>query len=75
MLRVYFLQQRFALSDPGVEDALYESPAVCSTAAAVSDVRMLPDLLHGEARKVWGDAVGVRVRPRRFIKPRLERRT
>ena len=26
MLRVYFLQQWFALSDPGVEDALYESP-------------------------------------------------
>lgn len=25
MLRVYFLQQWFALSDPGVEDALYES--------------------------------------------------
>ena len=25
MLRVYFLQQWFALSDPGVEDAVYES--------------------------------------------------
>ena len=25
MLRVYFVQQWFALSDPGVEDALYES--------------------------------------------------
>ena len=28
MLRVYFLQQWFALSDPGVEDALYESPVL-----------------------------------------------
>lgn len=28
MLRVYFLQQWFNLSDPGVEEALYESPAL-----------------------------------------------
>lgn len=28
MLRVYFLQQWFDLSDPGEEDALYESPAL-----------------------------------------------
>ena len=28
LLRVYFLQQWFALSDPGVEDALYESPVL-----------------------------------------------
>ena len=28
MLRVYFLQQRFNLSDPGAEDALYESPVL-----------------------------------------------
>jgi IS5 family transposase len=28
MLRVYFLQQWFALSGPGVEDALYESRAL-----------------------------------------------
>jgi len=28
MLRVYFVQQWFALSDPGVEDALYESPVL-----------------------------------------------
>ena len=163
MLRVYFLQQWFALSDPGVEDALYESPvlrrfagvdlgraaapdettvlrfrrlleehelcgkildtvnlylaskglristgtivdatiiaapsstknenkerdpampqtkkgnqyyfgakahigvdskegivhSVCTSAASVSDVHMLADLLHGEEKKVWGDA-------------------
>src|ERR1700745_1366024 len=28
MLRVYFLQQWFTLSDPGAEDALYESPVL-----------------------------------------------
>ena len=30
--------------------------SVCATAASVSDVHMLPDLLHGEETKVWGDA-------------------
>ena len=30
--------------------------SVCTSAASVSDVHMLPDLLHGEERKVWGDA-------------------
>ena len=29
--------------------------SVCTTAASVADVHMLPDLLHGEERKVWGD--------------------
>lgn len=29
--------------------------SVCTTAASVSDVHMLADLLHGEERKVWGD--------------------
>ncbi len=28
MLRAYFLQQWFNLSDPGAEDALYESPVL-----------------------------------------------
>jgi transposase, IS5 family len=30
--------------------------SLCTTAASVSDASMLPDLLHGEERKVWGDA-------------------
>jgi IS5 family transposase len=30
--------------------------SVSSSAASVSDVHMLPHLLHGEERKVWGDA-------------------
>jgi IS5 family transposase len=30
--------------------------SVCTSAASVSDVHMLPDLLHGAERKVWGDA-------------------
>src|SRR6516165_603912 len=142
MLRIYFLQHWFNLSDPGAEDALYESPvlrsfagidlgraaapdettilnfrhllqeheltgtildatiiaapsstknsqkerdpemhqtkkgnqyyfgakahigvdskegivhSVCTSAASVSDVHMLPDLLHGKEKKVWGD--------------------
>jgi IS5 family transposase len=29
--------------------------SVCTTAASVSDVHMLPDLLHGNEKKVWGD--------------------
>ena len=28
MLRVYFLQQWFNISDPGAEEALYDSPAL-----------------------------------------------
>jgi len=30
--------------------------SVCSMAASVSDVHMLPELLHGDEKKVWGDA-------------------
>jgi IS5 family transposase len=30
--------------------------SVCTSAASVSDVHLLPDLLHGEEKKVWGDA-------------------
>lgn len=30
--------------------------SLCTTAASVADASMLPDLLHGEERKVWGDA-------------------
>jgi IS5 family transposase len=30
--------------------------SVCTSAASVSDVSMLPDLLHGDEKKVWGDA-------------------
>ena len=30
--------------------------SVCTSAASVSDVHMLPDLLHGGESKVWGDA-------------------
>jgi len=29
--------------------------SVCTTAASVDDRHMLPDLLHGEERRVWGD--------------------
>jgi transposase, IS5 family len=30
--------------------------SVATTAASVADKYMLPDLLHGEEKKVWGDA-------------------
>jgi transposase, IS5 family len=30
--------------------------SVCSTAASVSDIHMLPELLHGDEKKVSGDA-------------------
>src|SRR5207249_239719 len=53
MLRIYFLQQWFNLSDPGVEEALYDTAV--ATAANVADSAVLPDLLHGEETRVWGD--------------------
>src|SRR5712672_3179190 len=63
MLRIYFLQQWFNLSDPGVEEALYDSAgmrqllihSVVATAANAADCTMLPNLLHGEETRVWGD--------------------
>ena len=30
--------------------------SLCTSAASVADMHMLPDLLHGEEWKVWGDA-------------------
>jgi IS5 family transposase len=30
--------------------------SVCTSAASVHDKHMLPDLLHGEEKKIWGDA-------------------
>ena len=46
--------------------------SVCTSAASVSDVHMLPDLCTA-AKKVWGDA-GYQGRLRRYIKPRPRRR-
>jgi IS5 family transposase len=31
--------------------------SVCTSAASVADSHMLPDLLHGAERKVWGDVI------------------
>ena len=39
----------------GVDSKHGHVHSVCSTAASVADKHMLPDLLHGEERKVWGD--------------------
>jgi IS5 family transposase len=40
----------------GVDASEGHVHSVCTSAACVSDVHMLPDLLHGDERKVWGDA-------------------
>jgi transposase, IS5 family len=61
MLRIYFLQQWFNLSDPGVEEALYDSVVLRQFAGIdpgqepVPDAAVLPELLHGEETRVWGD--------------------
>jgi IS5 family transposase len=39
----------------GVDSKQGHVHSLCSTAASVADKHMLPDLLHGEERKVWGD--------------------
>ena len=43
MLRVYFLQQWFGLSDPAVEDALYESSVLRRFAGIDLGVEAVPD--------------------------------
>jgi IS5 family transposase len=48
--------------------------SLCSTAASVSDVHMLPDLLHGGEKKVWATAA-IKARAQRSAKPHPVRRT
>ena len=49
-------QWHFGLKAPiGVDAKQGTVHSVATSAANVSDVHMLPDLLHGEERKVWGD--------------------
>lgn len=43
MLRTYFLQQWFSLSDPGMEEAFYESPALRRFAGVDLGVAAAPD--------------------------------
>jgi pilus assembly protein CpaE len=43
LLRTYFVQQWFNLSDPGVEEALYESPVLRGFAGVDLDVAPAPD--------------------------------
>jgi IS5 family transposase len=43
MLRIYFLQQWYNLSDPGMEEALYDSVAMRRFAAITSDEDIIPD--------------------------------
>ena len=39
----------------GVDSKEGHVHSLCTSAASVADKHMLPDLLHGEERKVWGD--------------------
>src|SRR3974390_472172 len=39
----------------GVDSKQGHVHSVCTSAASVADKHILPDLLHGEERKVWGD--------------------
>lgn len=39
----------------GVDSKAGHVHSLCSSAASVADKHMLPDLLHGNERKVWGD--------------------
>ena len=48
--------------------------SVATSAANVSDVHMLPDLLHGEERKVWGDG-GYQGQTEAIRRPRPRPRT
>ena len=48
--------------------------SVCTTEASVADKHMLPHLLHGKERKVWGDG-GYQGRAKLYAKPRRWRRT
>ena len=43
MLRIYFLQQWFNLSDPGAEEALYESVSMCRFVGIDLDREPVPD--------------------------------
>ena len=43
MLRTYFLQQWFNLSDPGMEEAFYDSPALRRFAGVDLGVAAAPD--------------------------------
>ena len=43
MLRTYFLQQWFGLSDPGMEEAFYESPVLRRCAGVDLGVAAAPD--------------------------------
>ena len=69
MLRIYFLQQWFNLSDPAVEDALYESPSMrsfvgidlgCEPAPDETTVCKFRHLLerHGLGKRIFAEVNG-----------------
>ena len=58
MLRVYFLQHWFNLSDPGAEDALYDSPALRGF-AGVDLGRACFSKLGWQANVIWRIALSI----------------
>lgn len=66
MLRVHCMQLFYNLSDPAMEDALYEIESmrqfaglihsIDTTAANVHDIVPAGNLLHGDEQRVFGDA-------------------
>ena len=57
-LKVKFLRptRHFGLkAHIGVDSKEGPVHSLCTSAASMADKHMLPDLLHGEERKVWGD--------------------
>ena len=43
MLRIYFLQQWFGLSDPAIQEVLHETPLYCEFARLDADWVRMPD--------------------------------
>src|SRR5256885_13520433 len=58
MLRIYFLQQWFNLSDPGVEEALYDSAVMRQVAGIDRGCEAAPDETTGRAGEPRGGEEG-----------------
>gem|GEM_PF-2542277 len=56
MLRIYFLQQWYSLSDAGTEDFIYDIHTATVTSANESDVGQMPKLLRKSDEVIMGDA-------------------
>jgi IS5 family transposase len=57
----------------GVDSKQVVVHSVATTAASVADAHMLPELLHGDEKKVWGE-LPIKGKVRQSIKPGPKRR-